>query len=90
MVKYLRTTKNLYSIDVDSWKTGNEIEVFYSYITPVAFKENGVLTVSQNQWSVTTGRHLTWIDGGTPEAKKKRVDWEAWQALKSQHGIFKH
>ena len=27
----------------------------------------------ENNWSSTTGKHLNWIDGGTPEAKKNRL-----------------
>jgi len=40
-----------------------------------------VLHVSQNGWSVTTGRHLTWIDGGSPEAKKRRLSGEDFVKL---------
>ena len=62
---YLRSTRNLYYIEE---KPG--VRIYYSYVTPVAFLANGVLKVSENRWSVTTGRHLTWIDGG---AKKDRL-----------------
>jgi hypothetical protein len=46
-----------------------------------------VLHVCENVWSVTTGRHLTWIDGGTPEAKKKRVSYSDFQKLKDIYGV---
>ena len=39
--------------------------------TPVALEIDGQLKVSENQWSVTTGRHLTWIDGGNKKARLK-------------------
>ena len=59
---YLRSTRNLY------YKNEGPIKVYYSYVTPVAFETyDGAfkqLYVSKNVWSVTTGRHLTWIDGG--------------------------
>ena len=56
---YLRSTRNLY------YKNEGPIKVYYSYVTPVAFETAaGYLHVSKNVWSVTTGRHLTWIDGG--------------------------
>jgi len=73
---YLRSTKNLYYIEKDI-----NLKVYYSYSTPVAFKKNNCLTVSENVWSVTTGRHLTWIDGGTTEAKKRRIKNEDFEKL---------
>jgi hypothetical protein len=79
---YLRTTKNLYSC------TDNGVTVYYSYVTPVAIRDPfGVLHVSQNGWSVTTGRHLTWIDGGSPEAKKKRLNGEDFVKLMKLYGV---
>ena len=67
---YLRTTKNLYYIDEKP-----DLRVFYSYSTPVALRIDGVLKVSENQWSITTGRHLTWIDGGNKKARLKAEDF---------------
>ena len=49
---YLRTTKNLYSHFVE------DKELFFSYQTLVAIDN----LISVNDWSVTTGRHLTWIN----------------------------
>ena len=54
---YLRTTKNLYKINLT-----NNIEIFYSYQTKVAFKINNQLFISENVWSVTTAKHLNWIE----------------------------
>ena len=31
--------------------------------------------LSENVWSTTTGRHLTWIDGGSKEAKESRIKY---------------
>lgn len=79
---YLRTTKNLYCC------SDNGITVYYSYVTPVAIKDGfGVLHVCENVWSVTTGRHLTWIDGGTPEAKQKRLKYNEFEKLKDIYGV---
>jgi hypothetical protein len=58
------------------------LKVYYSYTTPVALEIDGVLKVSENQWSVTTGRHLTWIDGGN---KKSRLKREEFNQLVKQH-----
>ena len=74
---YLRATRNLY------YKQENpNLKVYYSYITPVALEIDGVLKVSENQWSVTTARHLTWIDGGNKKARLKR---EEFNQLIKQH-----
>ena len=67
---YLRTTRNLYYIDEKP-----QLRVYYSYTTPVALMIDGHLKVSQNQWSVTTARHLTWIDGGNKKARLKREEF---------------
>ena len=53
---YLRSTRNLYK------KHENGLVVFYSYITPVAFIKDGQLTISENVWSITTAKHLNWIE----------------------------
>jgi hypothetical protein len=79
MVKkhYLRTTRNLYYIEETP-----QLRVYYSYTTPVALMINNHLKVSQNQWSITTARHLTWIDGGN---KQDRLKPEEFNKLVKQH-----
>ena len=52
---------------------GPDLDVYFSYRTPVAFRLRGELTVSTNKWSKTTARHLTAIDGGSKEAKAERI-----------------
>ena len=74
---YLRATRNLYYKQEKP-----NLRVYYSYITPVALEIDGVLKVSENQWSVTTARHLTWIDGGNKKARLKR---EEFNQLIKQH-----
>ena len=78
---YLNTTKSL------RIEHNPGIDIYYSYATPVAFHLhsakvrsdlNGVLTVSKNVWSRTTGKHLTQIDGG---AKHARVDHDQFEKL---------
>lgn len=43
--------------------TTNGIDVWYSYHTIIAFytAKHGMV-ISENQWSVTTGKHLNWIN----------------------------
>ena len=69
MKTYLRTTKNLYSDIVNGY------QVFYSYNTAVGIRLDSKLVLSENVWSTTTGRHLTWIDGGSKEAKESRIKY---------------
>lgn len=49
MIKYLNTTKTSYLID----------DVLYSYKTPVAKIENGLLLVKDKFYSVTTSKQIT-------------------------------
>lgn len=49
----------------------DDLQLFYSYDTIVAFNHPSTgMVVSENRWSVTTGRHLNWIDYG---AKGRRI-----------------
>ena len=59
-----------------------KVTVWFSYSTVVAFRVDGHdRVVHQNDWSTTTGKHLKWIDGGSAQAKKARVDDETFQRL---------
>ena len=74
---YLRTTKNCYFIDEKP-----NLRVYYSYTTPVALRIDGNLKVSENRWSITTAKHLNWIDGGN---KKGRLKEDEFNRLLKQH-----
>ena len=74
---YLKTTKNCYFIDEKP-----NLRVYYSYKTPIALEIDGVLKVSQNQWSITTAKHLNWIDDGN---KKDRLKPEEFNQLLKEH-----
>ena len=63
-----------------------QIDLYYSYRTIVAFRDELGLMVRQNDWNVTTGKHLNWIDGGN---KKERVTREIFQAA-LQASLDKH
>lgn len=58
------------------------LKVYYSYSTPVALEIDGILKVSQNQWTITTAKHLSWIDDGN---KKDRLKPEEFNQLLKQH-----
>lgn len=73
-------------------KTGNalvftlgEVDVYFSYDTPVAFRSPSTgLVVRRNDWGPTTGRHLTAIDGGD---KKARVSGPEFERMIKAAGI---
>lgn len=62
--------------------TANGKKFWFSYSTLVAFfsPKTGHV-VHENIWTVTTGKHLNWIDGGNREAKKERVNQERFFEL---------
>jgi hypothetical protein len=37
------------------------LTLYFSYKTIIAFRDNGILTISRNSWGPTTGRHLNII-----------------------------
>jgi hypothetical protein len=40
----------------------NSLSIYFSYDTPVAFSFRGETVCRENEWSVTTGKHLNWIE----------------------------
>lgn len=59
------------------------LTLWYSYDTVIAFRRHGLLTVCENAWSTTTGKHLNAIDGGD-KANRLRRD----QFLLALHGAM--
>lgn len=62
------------------------VRVYFSYKTPVAYStteadlQTGLrLVVRVNDWSNTTGKHLNAIDGGSKEAKARRVPGDVFE-----------
>ncbi len=58
------------------------LTVWFSYKTPVAFQvRGGRRVVRRNDWGVTTGKHLNWIDGGAAAARLTSEEFERrWEA----------
>lgn len=57
-----------------------DLTVYYSYSVPIAFQApNSAVVARANEWSVTTGGHLSKADGGTKEAKKRRLPGPEWE-----------
>lgn len=68
---YGRYSSDNYGLNTMEVKIGS-LTLYYSYETIVAFRDYDLgLVVSTNIWSTTTGKHLSWIDGGN---KKNRLD----------------
>ncbi len=61
--------------------------VAFSYKTIIAFACGGTVTVRQNDWSTTTGKHLNAIDGGSAEAKKARLTAAEFEAAMSNYDL---
>lgn len=54
-----------------------DLELFFSYETPVAFRTSKTgLVVSENIWGNTTGKHLNWLDGGRKECRVPNDEFE--------------
>lgn len=53
--------------------------VWFSYETPIAISQAGDITVRENVWGPTTGKHLNAVDGGDKAAKAARVSSEIFQ-----------
>ena len=81
---YLRTTKNLYCDVINGYM------VYYSYNTAVGISLDSKLVLSENVWSTTTGRHLTWIDGGSKEAKESRIKYSDLLKILEEKNINKY
>lgn len=54
---------------------------YYSFETVMAVKHNDVLTVMVNMYGPSTGKHLRAIDGGSDEAKAKRLEQADFNAF---------
>ena len=81
---YLRTTKNLYCDVINGYM------VYYSYNTAVGIRLDSKLVLSENVWSTTTGRHLTWIDGGSKDAKESRIQYSDLLKILEEKNINKY
>ena len=82
---YLRSTRNLYFQMEDGMK------VFYSYSTPVAFQpvNSAEVVVCENVWSVTTAKHLNWIEdwAGYPRKQNRLKRDEFKKAFDQARGM---
>ena len=81
-VELINLGANFHMVDL------GKVCVWFSYETPVAFKEDKFHTiVRENVWGPTTGKHLNYIDGGDKEAKARRVSSEDFNAALKGLGL---
>jgi len=56
--------------------------LWFAYKTLVAFQvQSNSPVVIENCWGATTGKHLSSVDGGIAEAKRKRLAHQQFVAL---------
>jgi hypothetical protein len=69
----------------------NGMKVFYSYLTPVAFQpvNSAEVVVCENVWSVTTAKHLNWIEdwAGYPRKQNRLKRDEFKKAFDQAKGM---
>lgn len=64
----------------------NELSIWFSYETPIAFSSFGQIFIRQNDWSSTTGKHLNYINTD----KKLRLTGEHFEKLLNHNIIVTH
>jgi len=57
-----------YGVNTMALRVGT-FEVFFSYNTVVAFRDDMQFVIRQNDWGSTTGKHLNWLDMGNKKAR---------------------
>jgi hypothetical protein len=57
--------------------TVGDVQLYFSYETVIAFRYAGKLYVSENIWSRTTGKHLSYIDSD----KSRRIKHDQFLRL---------
>jgi hypothetical protein len=64
------------------------LSLWFSYKTVIAFSDGYGITVSENAWSSTTGKHLNWIDGGNKKGRLPRAKFEEeLKKVLDKHGL---
>jgi hypothetical protein len=60
----------------------NEMTLWFSYNTLIAFRLGAEKVVHENSWSNTTGKHLNQIDGGDKASRVNEATFKAkWKEL---------
>ena len=56
MIGLRQIASNFTAVELD------DLTIYFSYETPVAFETNDDLVLAENVWSQTTGKHLNMLD----------------------------
>lgn len=72
-----------YGINSQVLTIGN-LKLYYSFKTVVAYEDSDGLVVTRNIWGGNTGKHLRWIDGGSPDARARRIPYETFKIKLAQ------
>ena len=68
--------------------TVDHVKFYFSYETLIAVEPlNSALIIRQNDWGPTTGKHLNAVDGGSKEAKAKRLSSDDFMVAIKQYNI---
>lgn len=77
---YGQYSSSNYGVHSLVFEVGN-LEVWFSYKTPVAFRSSKTgFVISENVWGPTTGKHLNWIDTD----KSKRISRDEFERQLSE------
>lgn len=63
----------------------NNLKIYFSYEDIIAFSSNGILYVSENIWSKTTGKHINYIE----PRRKNRLPYDIFKE-KLREALIEH
>ena len=78
-----RVASNLHTVTI------GKLKLFYSYKTVIAYENAGKLTVCENVWTHTTGKHLNIIDRDKSERLAHEVFLRRLSDMLSRYGASK-
>lgn len=84
---YVDYSSNNYGVNALMVTVGN-IELYFSYKTIIAFRDNGVLTITKNYWGPTTGKHLNAISQDKTKRLSSDVFDQKLNAMLKAHGLI--
>ncbi|MBW1784622.1 MAG: hypothetical protein JRL30_28240 [Deltaproteobacteria bacterium] len=68
------------------------LELYFSYETVIAFRDEtgAAITMRENDWSVTTGKHMSWIFPNVPKENRLsgKLFEERLSAMMKFHGLL--
>jgi len=71
-------------------ETSGDKKIYYSYNTTVAIKTPIETYVCENVWSVTTAKHLNWIEEDTGSDREYRMRYKDFRNFCINNNVNKH